>query len=261
MTRVVFDDGATYDKCMGRWSRAVGKTFLDWMAPPEGARWLDVGCGTGVFTQLVLDTCSPASVIAVDPAIAQIDYARRQAVGRVADFRLADAQALPLPDRSFDVVASALVLNFIPDRARALTEMRRVGRPGGTVAAYVWDFAGTRSTAWPLVRGMREVGVQVPPIPGAESGSIDALESLFVEAGFDDIATRSIEVSVAFSDFEDFWQSQLPPFSPMAAAVAALGTTDRARLADAVRAALPANGDGGIAYAARANAVKGRVPA
>jgi ubiquinone/menaquinone biosynthesis C-methylase UbiE len=256
---VVFDDGAAYERFMGRWSRAVGKTFLDWVAPPKGARWLDLGCGTGVFTQLVLDSCSPAVMVAVDPATAQIDYARKQ-VGRLADFRVADAQALPFPDGSFDVVASALVLNFIPDRPRALTEMRRVSSPGSAVAAYVWDFAAGRGTAWPLARGMRQIGMEVPKVPGTEDSSIEALRSLFEQAGFEEISTQSIDVSVPYNNFEDFWQSQVPPFTSNGKIVAALRETDRAKLIEAVRTALPIDPDGGIAYSARANAVKGRVP-
>src|ERR1035437_10386376 len=108
----IFNDANAYQAFMGRWSHAVGAAFLNWLAPPKGASWLDVGCGTGVFTELVLDTCSPAAVVAVDPAAAQIDYARKQSVAQRADFRVADAQALPFPDRTFDVVASALVINF-----------------------------------------------------------------------------------------------------------------------------------------------------
>ena len=112
-----FDDSAAYERFMGRWSRAAGAVFLDWMAPPTDVRWLDIGCGTGIFTELIFDACSPAAVFAVDPAQAQIDHARRQPVAQRANFRVADAQALPFPDCVFDVVASALVINFIPDRS------------------------------------------------------------------------------------------------------------------------------------------------
>jgi len=124
-----FDDSAAYERFMGRWSRAVGAIFLDWVAPPAGARWLDVGCGTGIFTELVLDACSPAAVFAVDPAEAQIDHACRQTVGQRANFRIADAQVLPFPNSTFDVVASALVINFIPDRVRALCVVYLRGSP------------------------------------------------------------------------------------------------------------------------------------
>src|SRR5688572_18283770 len=129
-----FDDGAAYETFMGRWSRAAGAVFLEWIGAPRNARWLDVGCGTGVFTELVLDTAFPAAVSAVDPTAKQIEHARSRPVGQRVDFQVGDAQALPFPDDAFDVVVSALVINFIPDRAKALAEMRRVGRPGAIVA-------------------------------------------------------------------------------------------------------------------------------
>lgn len=256
----VFDDGAAYERYMGRWSRAAGTVFLDWVAPPTGMRWLDVGCGTGAFTELVLDACSPAAVIAVDPSQAQIDHACRQPVAQRADFRVADAQALPFPDGAFDVVASALVINFIPDRPRALAEMRRVGRPGGVVAGYVWDFAAERSPTSPMRVGMRRIGAEVPTPAGVEDSGLDAFGSLFERAGFENVARRSIDVTVAFSDFDDFWRAQTPGFSPVTKTIAALPETDRARLLEAVRAGLPVRPDGSFAYSARANAVKARVP-
>ena len=154
-----FDDAATYDRFMGRWSRGVGSVFLDWLAPPAGARWLEVGCGSGTFTGQVLDACAPASMSTVDPSKSQIDYASGQPISQRVDFRIADAQALPFPDATFDVVASALVLNFIPDRPRGLSEMRRVTRPGGVVAGYVWDFAAERGPTRPLRSAMLGIGV------------------------------------------------------------------------------------------------------
>src|SRR5262245_61600689 len=137
--RPIFNDADAYEHFMGRWSRAVGAVFVGWLAPGKGARWLDIGCGTGAFADLVLDTCAPAAVTGVDPAAAQIDYVCKQPIARRAEFRVADAQSLPFSDGTFDIVASALVLNFIPDRPKALQEMRRVARPRGTVAGYVWD--------------------------------------------------------------------------------------------------------------------------
>ena len=164
--RPTFDDGAAYDEFMGRWSRAVGAVFLDWLAAPRKAAWLDVGCGTGAFTTLIVKTCAPARVAAVDPGAAQIEFARRQPVAKRADFRVADAQTLPFSDGTFDVVASALVINFIPDRARAVAQMRRVTRPYGTVGGYVWDFADDRSPSWPFNRALSGLGIEPPQLPG-----------------------------------------------------------------------------------------------
>lgn len=256
-----FTDGAAYERFMARWARGAGAKFLDWIAPPGGARWLDVGCGTGVFTELVLDTCAPAKMVAVDPAAAQIELARSKPVGQRADFRIADAQELPFQSRSFDVVASALVINFIPDRPRALAEMRRVGCPGGAVAAYVWDFAAGRNPPSPLRRGLSRLGVKVPPAPGTEDSRLEALSALFAGAGLEGIAVRTIEVTLSFPDFDEFWRTQVPTIgSPVGKAVASLSAADRDRLADLVRADLQAGPDGSVGHTARANAVKARVP-
>jgi ubiquinone/menaquinone biosynthesis C-methylase UbiE len=255
-----FDDSAGYERFMGRWSRAVGVVFLDWVASPAGARWLDVGCGTGIFTELVLDMCSPAAVFAVDPAEAQIDRACRQPVAQRASFRVADAQALPFPDSTFDVVASALVLNFISDGTRALSEMRRVARACGFVAGYVWDFAAELTPGSPLRLGLRRIGADVPQVPGSNETSLSALNLLFEQAELEKITTKSIDVTVRFPDFDDFWQAQTPSYSPITKMIGAMTKSDRVKLIESVRAGLPVCADGRIEYSARANAIKARVP-
>lgn len=255
-----FTDGAAYERRMARWTRAAGAIFLDWVAPPSGLRWLDVGCGTGAFTELVLEMCSPAALVAVDPSAAQIEVARNKYVAQRADFRVADAQSLPYADGSFDVVASALVINFIPDRPRALAEMRRVGAPGGLVAGYVWDLIAGPSPSYPIRTGLSRIGIKFPPIPGTEDSHLDALGSLFAAGGLVDIATRTIDVTTTFPDFDDFWRMQTPTYNPVGKVVASLSESDRAKLMEAVRAIAPASSDGSISYSARANAIKARVP-
>jgi SAM-dependent methyltransferase len=255
-----FTDGAAYERRLGRWTHAVGTIFLDWVAPPAGARWLDIGCGTGVFTELVVEKCSPATMVAVDPSSAQIELARSKPVAQRADFRIADAQTLPFLDGAFDVVASALVINFIPDRPRALAEMRRVGCPGGLIAGYVWDFIAERSPTSPIRIGLRQIGANLSPVPGMEYSQLEALGTLFARGGLKDIATRTIDVTVSIPDFDDFWRAQSAPYSPSGKVIAALSQTDREKLIDVVRARLPAGSDGSITYSARANAVKARVP-
>lgn len=255
-----FSDGASYENFMGRWSRAVGRVFLDWVAPPSGLRWLEVGCGTGIFTKLAVDTCSPAEMFAIDPAEAQINHAVRELSTRQAHFRVADALVLPFANAEFDVVVSALVINFIPDRPRALTEMRRVAREEGIVAGYVWDFPAELSPSWPLRVGMRKFGAAAPDAPGAEDSSLGALDLLLRQAGFKEIDVRTIEVTQSYSSFEEFWQAQTPSYSPTAKVIAALTQGECQELKDTVLAGLPVGSDGRIEYSASANAIKARVP-
>ena len=255
-----FDDSAAYERFIGRWGRAAGAIFLDWVAPRANAFWLDVGCGTGLFTELILDTRSPARVIGIDQAAAQIDYASRKPVAQRASFRIGDAQALPFKDTTFDVVASALVINFIPDTPRALSEMRRVARPGGVVAGYVWDFKSELSPSGPFRLGLRQVITEVPALPGTDDSGLDALGSTFERAGFAEIATRSIDVTVEFPDFEAFWAAQTPSYSPTTKMIAEMTEGDRARAIEAIRSMLPTHPSGKIEYLARANAIKACVP-
>jgi ubiquinone/menaquinone biosynthesis C-methylase UbiE len=256
--KAVFNDGAAYERLMGRWSRAAGAEFLEWVAPPTGAQWLDVGCGTGAFTELVSGSCSPASLIGVDPFAEQIEYARSLPIARLAEFKVADALNLPFPDRSFDVVASALVINFLPDRPRGIAEMRRVAKPGGLVAGYVWDFAGGRSTGGPLIRGLRAIGIEPPTIPGTSDSSIEALQTVFKGAGLQEVEAREIKIEPTYRDFDDFWTSQTSAITPIGKFIGALSEPEQLRLRHSVTSTLRSNADGSITYSACANAIKAR---
>jgi SAM-dependent methyltransferase len=257
---ITFDDGHAYERFMGRWTRAAGDAFLDWVAPPRRAHWLEVGCGTGAFTELVLNRCTPASLIGIDPAVPQIEFCQRRPIGQRADFRVADAQALPFSDDSFDVIASALVLNFIADIRRALSEMRRAARADAVVAGYVWDFASARAPNSCLVLGLREIGISPPRMPGSEISTLDFLKASFTQAGFKEVAVTSFDVSVTFANFDDFWRAQTPPFSPLTGIIAGLAPAIRKKLIDAVRAQAITGLDGAISCSARANAIKAAVP-
>lgn len=263
MTAVVhiFEDALGYEQFMARWSRPLGQAFLNWFSAPANMRWLDVGCGTGIFTELISDTRSPVKVVGIDCARAQIEHACRKALCQRVEFRVADAQHLPFRAASFDLVASSLAINFVPDRPRAVAEMCRVARPGGLIAACVWDFAAGFSPSWPMRLGMSRVGVEAPPVAGADDSSREALASLFGQAGFEDIATTSIEVTASFADLDELWHAQTPGYAPITKAIAQMPEIARARLKEVVRAEMPTLADGRIAFRARANAVRGRRPA
>jgi SAM-dependent methyltransferase len=256
-----FNDSAAYERFMGRWSRAAAPQFLDWLRVRAGARWLDVGCGTGILAETLLQLSAPESVHAIDPSAQQVAAAARgPSAGRIC-FGVADAQHLPFGDACFDVVASALVINFIPDRPRALAEMRRVARPGGLVAGYVWDFAEELSPSGPLRHAMRRVGAEAPATPGANATRLDSLRALFAGAGLERVETRTIDVCLAYAHFEDFWQAQTPGYAPATKVIAAMSDRERTRLKREVDSTLHRGPGGTIAYCARANAIKARVPA
>jgi SAM-dependent methyltransferase len=256
--KVVFDNAGAYERFMGRWSCAIGEKFLAWLDPPRGVRWLDVGCGTGAFSQLVVDRCAPGALTGVDPAPAQIAHARR-ALPQVR-FEVGDALALPFGNGEFDVVASALVLHFLPDRATAFAEMRRVLAADGTVAGYTWNRTpdSTFAPYAPMARGVKSLGAPLSLSPLVPEAAPEGLQATLHGGGFGEIEIELIEAAESYRDFDDYWDVQTMPFHPIGKTVAALSESDRARLRDTMRKMLPPLANGRISYSSRAIAFKAR---
>lgn len=254
-----FDDGAAYERMMGTWSQLAGNAFLDWLAPSPGLRWIDVGCGTGAFTQLIADRCAPADLHGVDPAEGQLAFARTRPASRVAAFHSGNAMALPFPDDRFDAAVMALVLFYAPDPAVAVGEMVRVVRPGGLVTAYVWDFLGGGAPTEPIQSEMRAMGIAVPAPPSPAASRLEVMQSLWAGAGLTSIDNRELCVSRTFADFEDFWGTTLlqPNIGPP---IAALPDDQRERLKAWVRASKETSPGAAVTCTARANAIQGRKP-
>jgi SAM-dependent methyltransferase len=257
--RIRFDDGAAYERYMGVWSRLAGETFLDWLAPKAGLRWLDVGCGNGAFTEMIVGRCAPASVDGVDPSEAQLAFARTRPGARGAQFRRGDAMALPFPDNTFDAAVMPLVIFFVPDPARGVAEMARVVSPGGSVSAYAWDMEGGGFPYGTLKEEMRGLGVAVPTEPRPEASRIDVMRGLWTDAGLHAVETLEIDVRRTFDGFDDYWTTVRggPSVAPQ---LAAMAPDALALLQARMRERLPADDGGRITYSARANAIKGRVP-
>ena len=159
VSEIRFDDGASYERYMGVWSRLVGETFLSWLAPSPGLRWIDIGCGNGAFTEQIVERCAPAEVRGVDPSEAQLVFARSRPGARLAEFRQGDAMALPFPNGSFEAAVMALVIFFVPDPAKGVAEMARVVHAGGMVATYAWDILGGGFPLEPVQAEMRGMGL------------------------------------------------------------------------------------------------------
>jgi SAM-dependent methyltransferase len=244
---------------MGKWSQLAGETFLDWLAPKSGLRWLDVGCGNGAFTEMLVERCAPVSVQGIDPSEGQLAFARTRSLSRVAQFRQGDAMALPFPDDTFDVAVMPLVIFFVPDPATGVAEMVRVVCPDGTVTAYAWDMVGGGFPYEALRAEMGELGVDVPVPPSSDASRIDAMRDLWTGAGLEAVETREITVQRTFADFDDYWTTILggPSVGPQ---LAAMASDALVLLKVRMRALLLADVTGRIIYSARANAVKGRVP-
>ena len=257
--QIRFDDGAGYERMMGVWSRLAGNVFLDWLALRPGLKWADIGCGNGAFTELLFERAAPAGVQGVDPSEGQLAFARTRLASRAAEFRQGDAMALPFGDRMFDAATMALVIFFVPDPAKGVAEMKRVVRPGGTIAAYAWDLPGGGFPMETMHSEMKALGVKVPQPPSADISRIEALGKLWKDAGLTGVETREIKVERTFADFDDLWTTfRLSPSAT--AATKTMSPADLETLRSRVKARLPADSSGRITPSARANAVKGRVP-
>jgi SAM-dependent methyltransferase len=253
--KIAFDSADDYERFMGRWSRAIGEKFLTWFDPAKGARWLDVGCGTGAFSELIIGRCAPASVAGVDPSPEQIDYVRKLLPGHT--FEVAGAAALPFDDNAFDVVASALVIHFIPDRAGAFIEMKRVLRPGGLVGGYTWKRTETSDFAAyaPIIHAAEKVGGVALRSATVPEGTVDGMRASLGAAGFANAEATEIEVTQTYKSFDDYWAAQTLPFSPSGKTVAKLDDAQRVKLRDLLRTTLVA-ANGTITYSAIAIAGK-----
>lgn len=259
--QIRFDDGAGYERMMGVWSRLAGDVFLDWLAPRSGLRWADIGCGNGAFTELLVDRCAPAEIRGIDPSEGQLSFARSRHKAGIATFQQGDAMALPFADSSFDAAIMALVIFFVPDPAKGVAEMKRIVKPGGTIAAYAWDIMAPGGFPMgPMQEELRVLGRKPLLPPSAEVSRMDTLRAVWADAGLTDIATREITVARTFENFEDFWATVQIAVS-MAQAIREMNPEDTAQFKSRLRARLPADASGRITYTSRANAVKGRVPA
>lgn len=258
-------DGDGYKLQMGRWSRRLAGPFLDFVGTADGERVLDVGCGTGCLAFTLAERCESKHVRGVDVSAAYIEHATRLNRDPRVSFDVGDACALAFPEHHFDRVLSLLMLHFVPRADQAITEMRRVARPGAVVGAAVWDARGgfvanriffdTAAVLDPQANERRARNYTRPMTRPRE------LANAWHAAGFTDVVDSTLSIRMEYSSFEDYWAPLVGRDGPQAEYVATLGDVERSRLREAVRLAyVDGEPDGPRSYAALAWAVKGIAP-
>jgi SAM-dependent methyltransferase len=256
VTHDVWAAGEPYERYVGRWSRRIAAEFIAWLGRPEGLRWLDVGCGTGALTGVVASTAAPAELTGVDPSPGFLSSAGVEG----ATFVVGDAQDLPFPADRFDVVVSGLALNFVPDPARAAAEFARVTAPGGTVAAYVWDYAVGMEMMrhfWDAAADIDPAGVDLDEGRRFPICHPDALAALWTATGLTGVEARPIDIPTHFRDADDYWHPFLGGQGAAPGYLASLPADRQEALHANLMARLPRDPDGSIRLTARAWAVRG----
>jgi SAM-dependent methyltransferase len=258
-----WDSGDAYEQYVGRWSRKVAAEFLRWLAVPPGLAWADVGSGTGALTSTILTTCEPSAVTGIDFSETFVAQARQRISDPRVRFETGDAAALPWGSASVDVTVSGLVLNFVRDHEAMAREMARITRPGGTVGAYVWDYAGGMQ----MMRRFWDAAIAVSP----DDANLDQAErfpvcqpvplrTLFERAQLTSVTVRAIDVPTVFANFDDYWKPFLGKTGAAPTYLASVGEDVRERVRLRLQSRLAATEDRPIELVARAWAVRGVVP-
>ena len=255
----VWDSGDSYEPYVGRWSRLVAREFIPWLDVPENRNWLDVGCGTGALSQTVVQMAAPHKLKGIDRSTGFLEVARRR-TNPPAEFEAGDAQALPVEPGSYDVAISGLVLNFVPEPERMVAEMRRAVCEGGTVALYVWDYAGKMQFLrhfWNAATALDPAAREFDEGRRFPLCHPDALTQLFQKAGLTGTQTRPIDISTDFKDFDDYWAPFLGGQGSAPGYAMSLSEDRRVQLRERLYTSLPFALDGSIPLIARAWAVRG----
>jgi SAM-dependent methyltransferase len=255
--------GDAYDTYMGRWSRRIAPIFLDWLAAPLQAQWLDVGCGTGALSSAILAQCAPRSVLGIDPSEGFVSTARTKVSDPRANFSVGDAQALQVGDASVDVAVSGLVLNFVPDRLKAIGELKRVTRPGGMVGVYVWDYpgggVGFLHAFWEAAAKLDLRAVDLAEAVRFPDCTESGLREIATQGGLEVTEVALISSTSRFQNFDDFWRPFTLGAGPAPGYCATLTEDARERLRQYLFDSLLNGTDGPIELPLRAWAFKASV--
>ena len=249
---------AAYDQFMGRWSAHLAPSFIHFAGIRDGQRILDVGSGTGSLSRALVSSGASISVVGVDPVADYVSFAQAMVPDTRVEFRIGEAEALPFASEAFDGVLSLLIVQDLVDPCKAVSEMARVTRRGGTVATCKWDFKEglpMLSLFWQAVHAVAPDAAKRRP---ADSVGLRALTELWAGAGLTDVRTAELELVMEFGSFDDYWRPFLGGATPTSLLAAALNTQTDGALATALREMIPdVRPDGSFALPALAWAVAG----
>jgi trans-aconitate methyltransferase len=256
----VFGNAKSYEAYVGRWSRFVAAEFIDWLGIASGQTWLDIGAGTGILSQVILQKASPTRVVGIDLSPELIEYARQQLHDERLEFRIGDAQNIQFESPEFDVAVAGLVLNFLPSPSQALKRMNQAVKNGGTVAAYVWDYRGQME----MMRQFWDAAIVVDPV----ASEMDAgqrfticepnnLRALFEAEGLRKVDVIPIDIQTQFKNFDDYWLPFLGAQGSVSKYLGGINDETLNAIREQLQKQLPRTENGEIPLVARAWAVKG----
>ncbi len=256
-----WNSGDPYEYYMGRWSKLMAPEFLKWLNLPSSLSWLDIGCGTGALSEAIFKFNTPSHLTSIDPSEGFLNKAdsRLQYKG---DFRIGNATKIPLQNNSVEVVVSGLALNFFEDLDGALSEMKRVSKTNGVIAAYVWDYSGRID----LIRYFWDAAVNLyPDSKNLDEGirfpicNKDKLKNSFINAGLSEVQVTNLDIITCFKNFEDYCHPFLGRQGPAPGYLASLSRNHQEKLRNEIYKKLPFERDGSIKLLGRAIAVKGKI--
>jgi SAM-dependent methyltransferase len=256
-----FSNATAYEAYVGRWSNLVAQQFIAWMDVAPGLNWLDVGAGTGILTNVILQQAAPARIVGLDLSPDFLDFARGRIHDDRVEFRVEDAGKLAFAAPEFDVAVAGLVLNFVPSAEQTVTSMVQAVRSGGSIAAYVWDYSGQME----MMRHFWDAAAVVDPASAEmDAGQRfiiahpDNLRALFELVGLSAVETIAIDVPTKFKDFEDYWLPFQAAQGSISKYLRGLSPETLSAIGSQIQRQLPTAADGSITLTARAWAVKGK---